>query len=148
MKQRMINGLLAAGLCMSATAVNAQVFEGVTFDCTGALSQVVETAEGVRGTGLVNLTVDLPGGGEWRSSGVLVLALSPNAAGRDVDGLRINRCIGEGTLEATLTGQAQGVDVYRLSLQPDRVRIRVGNRRFSDPTGVEFSSTASGSPNV
>ena len=138
---------LALGLGIGASA-NAQIVDEVTFDCSGNLNAIVETADGVRTTGTVNLTVDLSNGGEWRSTGVIVIELPESAAGRDIRNGRINRCIGEGLLEATLTGNVKGVDIYRLSVKPSSIRVRVGNRRLNDPTTVEFASSAGGSPNV
>jgi hypothetical protein len=147
MNRLFVSAALVWGVATGTTA-NAQIVDDVTFDCTGAINQIVETPDGVRGTGLVNLTVDLSNGAEWRSSGVIVVELPPAAAERNNPRIRLNRCIGEGKLEATLTGNVKGVDIYRLSLQPSRIRIRAGNSRISDPTRVEFSSSAGGSPNI
>ena len=136
------------GAATLSSAAQAQTFDNVNFDCTGALTGVVETPEGVRATGNVRLTVDLPNGVTWDSAGLIVLTLPAQAAGIDVDGRPLRRCRGRGSLNATVVDEVKGVEIFELRLVPSQVQVRVGNRRFSDPTGVEFSSTADGSPNV
>jgi hypothetical protein len=147
MLNRMI--LLAVTAALVAAPATADVIvEDVSFDCTGELVQVVDTDAGPRATGLVEITIDLPGGGEWRSSGVVVIAVPEQAAGRDVEGRRINRCRGEAAMFAEVIDTIGGVDIWSVRLDTTRIRLRIGNWRLTDPTQVGFSSSAGGDPNV
>lgn len=136
------------GAVTLSSAAQAQTFDNVTFDCTGALTKVVETPEGVRATGNVRLTMDLPNGATWDSAGLIVLQLSPQASRIDVDRRPLRRCRGRGSLNATVVDEVKGVEIFELMLVPSQVQVNVGNRRITDPTAVEFSSTADGSPNI
>jgi hypothetical protein len=147
MLNRMI--LLAVAAALLASPATADVIvEDVSFDCTGELVRIIDTDAGPRATGLVEVTIDLPDGSEWRSSGVVVIAVPEQAAGRDVEGRRINRCRGEAAMFAEVIDTIGGVDIWSVSLDPTRIRLRIGNWRLTDPTQVGFSSSASGSPNI
>jgi hypothetical protein len=147
MLNRMI--LLAVAAALLAAPVTADVIvEDVSFDCTGELVRIVDTDAGPRATGLVEITIDLPDGSEWRSSGVVVIAVPEQAAGRDVEGRRINRCRGEAAMFAEVVENIGGVDIWSVRLDPNRIRLRIGNWRLTDPTQVGFGSSASGSPNI
>jgi hypothetical protein len=154
MKQTMIEKmkrtvvLLALLVGFTSPAMAELSLEEVRFDCTGELVQIIETAEGYRATGLVNLTVDLPNGAEWRSSGLVVIAVPAQAAERKVEGRTINRCIGTAQLQAEQTGTVNGVPLWTIRLNPTQVRLRIGNQRITDPSRLEFGSTAGGSPNI
>jgi hypothetical protein len=139
---------LLALLSTAALGAQAQTFDNVTFDCSGSLTSLVETPSGVRATGNVTLTVDLPNGTEWDSAGVIVIELPPQAAGRNVDGRALRRCRGRGQLDATVVDTVKGIEIYELNLVPNQVQLRIGNRRITDPTTVGFNTTAGGSPNV
>jgi hypothetical protein len=140
--------LAVAAALLAAPATADVIVEDVSFDCTGELVQVIDTDEGPRATGLVEITIDLPGGSEWRSSGVVVIAVPGPAAGRDVEGRRINRCRGEAAMFAEVIDTIGGVDTWSVRLDPTRIRLRIGNWRLTDPTQVGFQSSASGDPNV
>ncbi len=140
--------VLLAALAATSLSAQAQVFEDVTFDCRGALTSALETPEGVRATGQVELNVNMPNGSVWESAGLVVIELGANAAGRDVEGTNIRRCQGRGNLEAQVVDTVKGIDIYELTLRPTEIRVRVGNRGLTDPSRVGFASSASGSPNV
>ena len=141
--------ILAGLLALPATTASAQTLvETVSFDCAGELTGVELTDQGPRATGTVTLTVDLPNGSEWRSAGSVVINLPPGAAGANLAGRKIGRCIGEGQLSAQVTDTINGVDIWSLRLEPTRVRVRIGNRLIQDPDALGFGSTAGGSPNV
>ena len=139
--------LLAAAIGFTTSAARGQSFDDVTFDCTGSLTGVVETPEGLRATGKVSLTVDLPGG-EYRSAGLIVLELPDSAAEQDLSGARISRCFGRGSVSILPAGNVQGVDIFSVQLMPSQVRLGVAGQRITDPGKVEFASQAGGSPNV
>jgi hypothetical protein len=138
----------AAAVLLAAPATADVIVEDVSFDCTGELVRIVDTDAGPRATGLVEVTMDLPSGGEWRSSGVVVIAVPEQAAGRDVEGRRINRCRGEAAMFAEVIDTIGGVDIWSVRLDPTRIRLRIGNWRLTDPTQVGFNSSAGGDPNV
>lgn len=141
--------LLAVIAVWFNTSAIADVYvEEVSFDCTGELVQIVETDAGPRATGLVDITIDLPNGTEWRSSGVVVIAVPQQAAGRNVEGRSINRCLGEAQLQAQVTDTINGVEIWSIRLDPTQIRLRIGNQRITEPTRVGFSSSAGGDPNV
>ncbi len=141
--------LVAVAAALLAVPATAEVIaEDVSFDCTGELVRIIDTDAGPRATGLVEITVDLPDGGEWRSSGVIVFAVPDQAGGRDVEGRSINRCRGEAAMLAEVFDTVGGVDIWAVRLDPTRIRLRIGNWRTMDPTQVGFASSAGGSPNV
>ena len=112
------------------------------------MTDVVDTNDGPRATGQVQLEIELPDASTWRSAGVVVIDVPAGVNADKVEGAKIKRCRGEAQLTATVTDTIRGVDIYSIRLDPTEIRIRVGNRWITDPTTLGFNSSASGDPNV
>jgi hypothetical protein len=123
----LLGAQLLSGLAQAASPIEGQLISNVTFDCRGTINYVVApNSNNPAFVGMVQATIDLPGGHTAALAGIMQMG-PDHGANADVhwQSAAIDRCVGSGDLQVGACGTFNGLTSCDAQLASNNARIHI-----------------------